>query len=78
MSSFTVYNMLTKSKNEEKKMTQFDKYVESLAQRGRERRLNAANLALQKSLRERTEEEVYDSIYRRLGVAAQKQPVVLA
>ncbi|MBQ9118396.1 MAG: hypothetical protein IJY11_04260 [Clostridia bacterium] len=59
-------------------MTQFDKYVESLAQRGRERRLNAANLALQKSLRERTEEEVYDSIYRRLGVAAQKQPVVLA
>ena len=59
-------------------MTQFDRYVERLSEQGAKRRLNAANAALQKSLRERTEEEVYDSIYRRLGVSRQKVSAVLA
>ena len=59
-------------------MTQFERYVENLAQKGEQRRLNSANLALQKSLRERTEEEVYEGLYRRLGVSRQKQPAVLA
>ena len=59
-------------------MSQFDRYVESLVKMREDRRRNAANEALQKSLRERTEEEVYASIYQRLERNAQKVLAVLS
>ena len=59
-------------------MTKFDRYVEKLSEQSKQSRLHVANAALQKSLRERTEEEVYDSIYRRLGAGGQKVSAVLA
>ena len=59
-------------------MRNFEASVEQLTRRGRERRLAASNLLLQKSLSERSESEVYESIYRALGVSAQKSPKVLA
>ena len=57
-------------------MSSFEKKVEQLIKDREQRRLAAFNLALQKSLRERTVEEVYESIYSGLGI--QKSPVVLA
>ena len=57
---------------------EFDRYVDDLAKKGAQRRLTVANMALQKSLRERSDEEVYEGLLRRLGAHKTKQSVVLA
>ena len=69
--------MLTNHKEEQKMENKFDQYVDFLADNAAKRRLRAANLALQKSLKERTDEEVYASIFRRSSKARQKAVAVL-
>ena len=59
-------------------MKKFEEYVEQLAEKRAEKLRQKANLALQASLRERTDEEVYAHIYRTLGVSAQKALAVLS
>ena len=59
-------------------MTKFQKYVDDLETKRTTRKRQRANAALQSSLRERTDEEVYAHIYRTLGVSAQKAFAVLS
>ena len=59
-------------------MKNFEAKVEEMLQNGEKRRLATSNLVLQKSLRERTIDEVYESIYRALEATGQKRGVVLA
>ena len=59
-------------------MKNFETKVEEMIQSGEKRRLAGSNYVLQRSLRERSEEEVYESIYRNLCVSVQKRGAVLA
>ena len=56
----------------------FEERVEELLCEGAIRRKMQANTILQTSLRERTDEEVYEHIYRTLGIARQKATSVLS
>ena len=54
----------------------FEDKVEKMLGERETRRRAQANLALQASLRLRTDEEVYEHIYRTLGLARQKATVL--
>ncbi|MBR2903791.1 MAG: hypothetical protein IKC37_04005 [Clostridia bacterium] len=56
--------------------SKFEKYVDFLAENAAKRRLRSANVALQKSLRERTDEEVYAAIFSVSAKARQKAAVL--
>ena len=59
-------------------MTKFEKQLEQMEMQREGKRRQRANAALQSSLRERTDEQVYAHIYRTLGVSAQKAFALLS
>ncbi len=69
---------LKEAKKEKIMKKTFEERVEEMLCERTVSRKRQANYALQTSLRERTDEEVYEHIYRTLGLARQKATSVLS